>query len=1167
MSFDKCGGKGDKAALLKLCFYVEEHCFLKRLVVWTPPPWSRNPSPLQDLRLVKQKNLKKMLNRYLFRMAALLGMLACPGYAATWIYDNDGSTTNGITDGTTAGWNTSSPVFYNGTTDVAWTNSTTNIAQFGGGTSGSAGSLTVGTVTANGILFATPFSGNYTLTGGTITLGGTTPTLTADANATISSTLAGSAGFTKAGAGTLTLTGNNTGLTGTITLNAGTLSVLDATTTGTGSQTLIKALGATANPLVLNGGTLQVLANGDGTTATQNLTLGAYSTTVTADSTINVDRASGTTATSKTIILGNLSIGANTLTVTDANNYGVRFGNVTLTGNATFNVVNVNTSPAALTLNNILTTTNSITKTGAGSLAINAGSFGNLAINAGNVDLSATGTMADVTVTGSGNFTSHSSDNWTMNSLTYNSTGTSNFNALSADSTYTIGTGGFSISSGTINVVATNAGVTTKVILKGDVTVTGTATLGSSGSGNRLLDLNGDGRIFTVSSGATFTVAPVVQNGGVDKEGAGTLKFTAVNTYAGGTTIGGGTLQVTGSGTLGAITGDLTMNGGTLDLGATSQTVNNFNGASSAVLTNSIASGARLTINGAGTFSGTIVNGAGSVALTKNGTGTLSLTSSATGANTYTSGTILNGGTLLGTDTTAYTGTNPSTNKLFGTGGITMADGTTLQVRVDADGTTAAQTLSYGNAVTLTGSATIDVNRNVSTVAKTKTVAFGNLTMAAGTLNVVGGNSYILRFNTTTLSGAVDFNVGSGVSLMLNSAIVGGTNAITKDGVGTLTLQNGGVYGDFTINAGLADIFGGNTTGNVTVTGSGTFGTHSGDIWTMTSLTYNSTGTSNFTSFTTDSTYTIGSGGLTMSKGTIQLVTSTGTPPATPVNDKLILAGDVTITGTSSITKDAGPGNMVIDLNAQTRSFDVSSGATFTVTPTMQNGALTKTGAGTMAVSGANTYSGGTTISQGTFVASNISGSATGTGAVNVTGGTLAGTGFITPDAGNAVTVSGTGVINPGALSVDLSGTLTINGNLVLDASAGGGPSIRIDMDGKSAGQFDRIVGIDTMTLDGTITVAFASGYTGANLLAGNTFDLFDWNTVVATDFNVNTDLILPNLSAFNLTWDTSHFLDTGSAGGVITVISAVPEPSRVMMVALALGMGLMRRRRKSLTA
>lgn len=1098
-----------------------------------------------------------MFPRPLLLVLAGLCLLACSATAATLVFDNDGLTTNGITDGTSAGWNATSTVFFNGTNDVVWSNSAADIAQFGSGSSGTAGALTVtGTVTTGGILFETPFSGNYTLTGGTIALGGATPTITANADATISSIFTGTTGFTKLGAGTLTLTGNSTGLTGAINLNAGTVSVVDSGS----STTLIKALGATANPLTLNGATLQVLANGDGTATAQTLTFGGYNTTVAADSTIKVDRASGTTATTKTVAFGNLSIGASTLTIANANGYGVRFNTTTLTADTTFNVTTSSSNLAGLTLSSIATTTRSITKIGAGSVAINAGTFGDLFINAGNVDLSGTGTMGNLTATGSANFSSHSGDNWTFGSVTYNSTGASNFNALSGDSTYTIN-GGFSMSSGTISVVANNAGVTTKVILKGDVSITGTSTLASSGSGNRLVDLNGASRVFTIAGGATFTAAPVLQNGGLDKEGTGILKLTGANTYAGGTLINAGTIQTSGSGTLGDITANLTINtGGVLDLGGTSQTINNLLGTGGNI-TNGSSTAGRLTINGAATWSGTITNGTGAVAITKNGTGLLSLTSSATASNTYSGGTLLNGGTLLGTDTTAYSGANPTTNKLFGTGTITMAEGTTLQVRTDGDGTTTAQTLNYGNNVALTGSVTVDANRDVSTTAKTKTIAFGNLSMGASTLNVLGGNAYVLRFGVLTLSGNASLNVGTGASLMLNNAIVGGANSITKDGAGTLTLQGGGTYGDLIINAGLVDIFATSNTQNVTVNG-GSFSTHSGDIWNMQSLTYNSTGTSTFTAFGSDSTYTIGTGGLTMSKGSLQLTTATTPVPPTPVNVKLILKGDVTITGTSSITKDAGPGNTFVDLNGEARSFNVSSGATFTITPLIQNGAITKTGAGIMVVSGANTYAGGTLINQGTFIASNTTGSATGTGNVGISGGILGGTGILALDTGNKVTISGTGSINPGAVSGDLSGTLTINGDLLMDASAGGTPSIRMDIDGKAAGQFDRLIGIGTMTLDGTINVGFVSGFTGSTLAAGNSFDLFDWTTIDSTNFNLATDLLLPDISGFNLSWDTSHFLDSGSAGGVISVVTFVPEPSRALLMVFGVGALLLRRRR-----
>ena len=99
--------------------------------------------------------------------------------------------------------------WWNGTANVAWPNLTTSSAIFGAG-SGAAGTVTVGdTVTTNGITFNSPGSGAYTLTGGTISLAGTTPTITANSAASIGSILSGSAGLTKTGSGMLTLSGAN----------------------------------------------------------------------------------------------------------------------------------------------------------------------------------------------------------------------------------------------------------------------------------------------------------------------------------------------------------------------------------------------------------------------------------------------------------------------------------------------------------------------------------------------------------------------------------------------------------------------------------------------------------------------------------------------------------------------------------------------------------------------------------------------------------------------------------------------------------------------------------------------------------------------------------------------------------------------------------------------
>ena len=98
-------------------------------------------------------------------------------------------------------------------------------------------------------------------------------------------------------------------------------------------------------------------------------------------------------------------------------------------------------------------------------------------------------------------------------------------------------------------------------------------------------------------------------------------------------------------------------------------------------------------------------------------------------------------------------------------------------------------------------------------------------------------------------------------------------------------------------------------------------------------------------------------------------------------------------------------------------------------------GSLAKTGIGTLTLSGANTYTGDTTVNQGTLVINNQSGSGTGTGSVQVTGGTLGGSGTIT----GAVTVgtgSGTGSFLAPAAGITVQTRLTIEDALILNSDA-----------------------------------------------------------------------------------------------------------------------------------
>jgi len=273
--------------------------------------------------------------------AALLGVgvsTAPKAKAANLYWDAANGATAGL--GGTGNWNTTS-AFWSSTaagTDAAAIASFTanDIAYF----TGTAGEVTLGGATTIGGLVFT--GADFTLTGSTLTLaapvGSTTPSVSVSAGnrATVSSVVAGSAGLTKTGDGSLLLTNTGNTFTGDVTIKGGSLVVTSNAQLGLGTgQISIFGWSNTGNP-GYSGGSLVV----KGAEAA-----GATGITIARDVTF-----SGRGPTSNNNSGGLISIGYNTFTgtigvgsaTTDARAWSA-YGTTTLAGNVLIGATGQNT--------------------------------------------------------------------------------------------------------------------------------------------------------------------------------------------------------------------------------------------------------------------------------------------------------------------------------------------------------------------------------------------------------------------------------------------------------------------------------------------------------------------------------------------------------------------------------------------------------------------------------------------------------------------------------------------------------------------------------------------------------------------------------------------------------------------------------------------------------
>lgn len=653
---------------------------------------------------------------------------------------------------------------------------------------------TVGQITSNGALIDVP-------TGRNITVG-----------LALQNAPSSTGTLTKAGVGVLSLSGANT-YTGATTINAGTLQLGSATTTGSLDLT---------SPIV-NNATFAVnrtnaAAQGTDFSASPITGSGGFTQAGTGTTTLNAANTftGPTTITAGTLLVGTLAnigsaspIGVGDATSAATNTASLVFNGgrleytggdavtdrgFSLTGNGTFLLPTAGTDLAmsgevsgtgVLTLgisNSLSGTTSSLRLSGNNS----GWTGGNVFVNNGNLIVTNSNSLG----TGTKTIQVAVNTNGVAN-LTLDNTGTGSDITLPSTFSFTTSLGGAGC--GIVNAAGNN-------------TINGNFSL-TSGNGSTQFVSNGGSltlagniapiiadRLVALQGSAAGTVSGVISNGSyttptslpVSKTGSGTWTLSGSNTYTGATTIGEGVLSVA---SINSVVGG---------------TPNSNLGAPVSALNGTIRLGA-ITTTGALRYTGTgettdrILNLAGTTGgggVEQSGTGLLKFTSAitATGAGTKTftlGGSTAGTGEIAGAIVDNLTGTNTTALQKIGTGTWLLSAANTYSGGTTVNG----GRLTLGNGAALgTGSATVTggaLDLGGQTIANVVSVGTGGTLSGSGTLT-----------GAATLAGSVTPG-GSGTGLItLTSASVASTSSIGLQLAGTGT--RGVNYDAITVSGVLA---------------------------------------------------------------------------------------------------------------------------------------------------------------------------------------------------------------------------------------------------------------------------------------------------------------------------------------------------------------------------
>ncbi|WP_296347944.1 autotransporter-associated beta strand repeat-containing protein [Reyranella sp.] len=844
--------------------------------------------------------------------------------------------------------------------------------------------------------------------GGTILLGGKTLTVGGNnASTTYSGVISGSSGgLVKVGTGTLTLTGANTYLAGT-TVNGGTLRLGASNVLGFNRPVVVNS-GGTLDLNNFNTTLGQVTGDGSVTLGSGTLTLialgGTFSGVISGSGGLNVGGGAGATYTlsGTNTYSGGTAVNSNTIlsVSSDANlgnvNGGLNLNNGTLAFGSSFNLASTRAVTIGSSGGTIDVGGNNATISGAIS-----GSGGLTKRGAGTLTLSGTNDFAGLTIVGN-------------NVVSYV--------AVSADNQ--LGTAGASVTANTLGFLKAT----------------------SSFSSSRLFALTQGYAGFSVDAGATLTwdgvIAGTPASGGLSVRGPGTLVLTGTNTYVGGTAIATGTtVQISSDANLGNGSNAISFYSGTLAVTSDMSTgrsialESGFNG------TISVSSGKTLTYSGG-------ISGDASSRFIKAGDGTLVLT----GANSYTGGTTVSGGTLVGTTNTlkgdivnngivqfnvnlssTYSGNMSGTGALVVTGAV---GGQTLVL---------TGTNTYSGGTTVTGSPSVTVSSDAALGSATGGITLSN----QGTLRF--GASFNLAstraISMGTNGGRIDTN---GFDTTISQSITG-AGYLAKYGAGTLTFTAANTFSSLGIHGGVVVVSANNQLGAgtsaVSINTGGTLRTASSFVVNRFLGVYsgasvldvtNAAATLNWASqiYGTGALAKAGAGTLVLHAGN---TFSGGT---------IISGGTLAINGDSALgaangglTFDGGTLQFLagfdvgsaraITLNASGGTVDTNGFSSGILGPIGGSGGLTKIGAGTLTLSGTNTYTGGTFLNAGTLAISADGNLGDAAGRVTFNGGTLQFAASTTLANTRPMTLNADGVIDTNGFDAGIAGSIGGMGGLV----------------------------------------------------------------------------------------------------------------------------------------